>query len=278
MRLRNQRSLARPEQIDRPVIWRLLAVLWLSIIFLAGCAGGTSGTSRFSNFFGGASPAPGPTVAEVPTAAPTPEATPAAEEAPDRNAKKNAKQARAASENAAIASKDAADASAAAARASKQAASVANRIGGSGPTSADVSLESNSASVAAGPAPSVIGSRATPGASPSLAMSDASGSSVPRTTPTLNSSGLDTSGSSGDSNLSRAAQLIQKVDAMDKRVDRKSLTADDSQRDILAQKLLQGAKKALADRDSVAAISLATKASTLFEPLPRLAESAPLAP
>ncbi len=60
---------------------------------------------------------------------------------------------------------------------------------------------------------------------------------------------------------------------MDKRVDRKNLSADDSQRDILAQKLLQEAKKALADRDSVAAMSLATKASTLFEPLPKLANS-----
>ncbi len=272
MRLRNQRSLARPERIDRPVIWRLLGVLSLSLIFLAGCAGGTSGTSRFSNFFGGA--APGPTVAEIPTATPAPEATPAAGGTPDRNGKKNAKQARAASENAAIASKDAADASAAAARASKQAASVANRIGGSGPTNADVSLESNSGSIAAGAAPSVIGSRATPGASPSLAMSDASGSSVPRTAPpTVNSPGLDATGSSGESNLSKAAKLIHKVNAMDKRVDRKNMTADDSQRDILAQKLLQGATKALADRDSVAAISLATKASTLIDPLPKLAES-----
>ena len=31
--------------------------------------------------------------------------------------------------------------------------------------------------------------------------------------------------------------------------------------------------KALAERDSVAAISLATKASTLFAPLPKLADS-----
>ena len=60
---------------------------------------------------------------------------------------------------------------------------------------------------------------------------------------------------------------------MERRIDRKNLSADDSQRDILAQKLLQEAKKALADRDSVASISLATKASTLFAPLPKLADS-----
>ncbi len=60
---------------------------------------------------------------------------------------------------------------------------------------------------------------------------------------------------------------------MARRIDRKNLSGDDSQRDILAQKLLQEANKALADRDSVAAISLATKASTLFEPLPKLADS-----
>ena len=60
---------------------------------------------------------------------------------------------------------------------------------------------------------------------------------------------------------------------MERRIDRKNLSADDSQRDILAQKLLQEANKALADRDSVAAISLATKASTLFAPLPKLADS-----
>ena len=65
--------------------------------------------------------------------------------------------------------------------------------------------------------------------------------------------------------------MIQDVDKIETRVDRKNLDADDSQRDILAQRLLQEAKKSLADHDSVAAISLATKASTLLEPLPKLA-------
>jgi len=46
---------------------------------------------------------------------------------------------------------------------------------------------------------------------------------------------------------------------MGKRIDRKNLSADDTQRDILAQKLLQQAMKTLADRDSVAAISLASR-------------------
>jgi len=62
-------------------------------------------------------------------------------------------------------------------------------------------------------------------------------------------------------------------------VDRKSLTADDSQRDILAQKLLLEAEEALAERDSVAAMSLATKASTLLAPFLKLADSSvPSAP
>jgi hypothetical protein len=89
----------------------------------------------------------------------------------------------------------------------------------------------------------------------------------------LGSPALEAVGTSGESAFGKAAKLISDVDAMDKQVDRKSLTADDSQRDILAQKLLQQAKKALVDRDSVAATSLATKASTLFAPLPKMADS-----
>ena len=68
--------------------------------------------------------------------------------------------------------------------------------------------------------------------------------------------------------------MIQDIDKIEKRVDRTNLSADDSQRDILAQKLLQEARQALADRDTVAAMSLATKASTLLAPLPKLADSA----
>jgi hypothetical protein len=269
MRLPNQRYLARLKRIDQLLIQRLAGIFLLGVIFLAGCAGGTPGTTRFSDLFRGASPTPSPSVAQIPAATPTPAAAPAAEEAPERAGKKVAKQARAASENAAVASKEAANASSAAALASKQAASVANRIEGSGPSNADVSLESNSTVTAEGIPASATGNRATPASSPSLT-ADAGGS-VTHSTPRLSSPALDVPGATGESNPAQAAKLIQNVDAMDKRVDRKNLTADDSQRDILAQKLLQEAKKALADRDSVAAMSLATKASTLFAPLPKLA-------
>ena len=131
--------------------------------------------------------------------------------------------------------------------ASKQAASVPNHAESSGP-SADVNLEAN------------------PGAGPAG-------------TPAFSSPALESSGSSADANPAKAMKLIQDVDRIEERVDRKNLSADDSQRDILAQKLLQEAKKSLAERDSVAAISLATKASTLLESLPKLADSAsPTAP
>jgi hypothetical protein len=274
MRLPNQRSLARLKRIDRKQqIRQLFHVFSLALIFLAGCAGGgTSGSNRFSNFFSGASPTPSPTIEPMQTPTPTPAPSPVAEETPGRAGKKSAKQARAASENAAIASKEAANASAAAALASKQAASVANRIEGSGPSNADVSLESNPGTTAAAAPMGAIGNRATPASSPSLAMADPTGSAGTRTTPTVSTHAMDSPGPSGDS--AKAAKLIQDVDRMARRIDRKNLTGDDSQRDILAQKLLQEANKALADRDSVAAISLATKASTLFQPLPKLAESA----
>ena len=269
MRLQNQRSLARLKRIDRQSIRQLFYVFSLSLIFLVGCSG-TSGTSWFSNVFGGTSPTPSPTIEAAPTETPTPAASPVAEETPGRANKKNAKQARAASENAAIASREAANASAAAAQASKQAASVANRIEGSGPSNADVSLESNPGTTAAGAHVGAVGNRATPASNPSLAMADPTGSPGARTTPSTSTPALE-SRPSADS--AKAAKLIQDVDRMQRRIDRKNLSGDDSQRDILAQKLLQEANKALADRDSVAAISLATKASTLFEPLPKLADS-----
>ena len=268
MRLLNQRSPARLKRIDRQSIRALVYVLSLSLICLAGCtgAGGTSGTNWFSDFFSAASPTPTESIEPIPTATPTPLASPVAEETPGHLSKKTARQTRAASENAAIASRAAASASAAAAQSSKQAASVANRIEGSEPTNADVSLESNPA--AAGASEGAIGNRATPASRPSLAVADPTGSSAART---VSTPALESAGSSGDS--AKAAKLIQDVDKMQRRIDRKNLSGDDSQRDILAQKLLQQASKALADRDSVAAISLATKASTLFAPLPKLADS-----
>jgi hypothetical protein len=277
MHLPNQWFPALHNRINRLEFRQLACALSLSLIVLgfAGCAGGTSGTGGITNFFGGYSPTPTAT----PTPTPTPVvSTPVAEETPGHPTRRSARQARAASENAAAASKAAATAAAAAARASKQAASVANSIDGTGPTNADVSLENGAAPVGATPAAAV--SLATPLASPSAPSSgNANAASVARTTPTLSSSALESSEPPGEANPARAANLIQAVDKVETRVDRKNLDADDSQRDILAQRLLQEAKKSLAEHDSVAAISLATKASTLLEPLPKLADSSiPSAP
>ena len=153
MRLPNQRFPALRKRISRPIIGPIVGVFSLSLIFIAGCASGTSGMSRVTDFFSSATPeeTPVPIPAEAPTpiaAAPTQSTSPSEEEATGHPGKKTVKQARAASENAAAASKAAANASAAAAlaskqaaTASKQAASVANQIQGSGPTNADVSLE-----------------------------------------------------------------------------------------------------------------------------------------
>jgi hypothetical protein len=236
--------------------------------------------TRVTGFFSGSTPAesptPAPAVMSAPTETPTPLAAPEAEETTGHGGKKTAQQARAASENAAAASKAAANASAQAALASKQAAvaskqaaSVANRVGGSGPISADVSLEPNSGAMGAGtPEPAAARPASTPAGSASVAsVAPAPGTST-RSSPALESSGT------GDANPAKAVKLIQDVDKVEKQVDRKNLSADDSQRDILAQKLLSEAKEALAERDSVAAISLATKASTLLAPLPKLADSA----
>jgi hypothetical protein len=233
--------------------------------------------ARVTSFFNRSTPAESPTptpAAAVPSETPTPVVAPEAEQG--HGGKKTAQQARAASENAAAASKAAANASAQAALASKQAAvaskqaaSVANRVGGSGPVSADVSLEPNPGAMGAStPEPSVARPASTPPGSGSVAnIAPAPGTST-GSSPALESSGT------GDANPAKAAKLIQDVDKVEKQVDRKNLSADDSQRDILAQKLLSEAKGALAERDSIAAISLATKASTLLAPLPKLADSA----
>jgi hypothetical protein len=80
--------------------------------------------------------------------------------------------------------------------------------------------------------------------------------------------------SSGDPNPANAAKLIDDVDKIEKRIDRNNLSADESHRDVLAQRLLEDAKRALADRDNVAAMSLATKASILLAPLPKIPTAA----
>lgn len=279
MRLPNQQSRAQLKRVNRLVIWLRLCLVSLPIVSLAGCAGGAPSMARVRGFFSGSTPAttPAPTATTATsTETPSPAATPVSEENSGHTAKKSARQARAASENAAAASKAAANASTQAAVASKQAAtasrqaaSVANQAEGSGRASADVSLESNPGPTGAGtPAPAVARPASTPPGSPSVA-------SIARApgTSTLSSPAVESSGT-GDANPAKAAKLIQDVDKVEKQVDRKNLSADDSQRDILAQKLLSEAKQALAERDSVAAISLATKASTLLAPLPKLADSA----
>jgi hypothetical protein len=280
MRLPNQPSLALLKRVNRPVIWLSLCIVSLPIISLAGCSGGAPSMARVTGFFRGSSPAeaptPAPAISPNATETPAPAAPPVAEETTGHPGKKTAQQARAASENAAAASKAAANASAQAAlaskqaaTASKQAASVANRVGGSGPTGAEVSLEPNPGAMGAGtPAPAVAIPASTPPGSASVAsVAPAPGTST-RSSPALESSGTP------DANPEKAAKLILDVDKVEKQIDRKNLSADDSQRDILAQKLLSEAKGALAERDSVAAISLATKASTLLAPLPKLADSA----
>src|SRR5260370_2013429 len=168
MRLPNQQSLARVNGIDRPGIWQFLFGFSLSLIFLAGCAGGTSGKSWFSGVFSGASPTPSPAAAPTPFAKASPIPSPAAAEMPGSGGKKAARQARAASENAATASKEAASPSAAAALASKQAASAANRIGGTGPTNADASLENRSGTTVSANPVGAIRNESTPPPSPPL--------------------------------------------------------------------------------------------------------------
>ncbi len=144
---------------------------------------------------------------------------------------------------------------------SKQPANVSNQVKGSG-VNVNVSLENN-------PGATPAGARATPAAAASAA------SIAPEAgTPTLSRPASESSGVPGDANPAEAAKLIEDIDKIEKRVDRNNLSSDYSQRDILAQRLLQEAKEALTERDSVAAMSLATKASTLLEPLPKLADSA----
>lgn len=181
---------------------------------------------RVANLFGEASATPTPAASASPAAAAVVVPSPAASETTGHPVKKTAKQARAASANAAAASKI-----------------------------------------------SSVSGRETPSSAPTTAATSAGVSPAMRTAPTLSSPALESSGSTAEGNPERAAKLIQDIDKIEKRVDRKNLSADDSQRDILAQKLMQEAKKALAEHDSVAAMSLATKASTLLEPLPKLADS-----
>jgi len=273
-RLPHRRPLASLKQIGRAAIHQTPGVFSLSLIsiFLAGCAGGTSGTSGVANFFGAKSPPPESTAAVAASPAPASSASPVAQRTTGRTAKKTVQQARAASENAAAASKEAAIASATAAKASKQAASVANQIDGHGPTNADVSLENNPSASAQDSPAFAAGTRATVSSSAVIPSIDTVASAA-RATAAVNPPTLDAPVIPDQGDPAKASRLIQDVDRIERRIDRNRLSADDLQRDLMAQKLIAEAKEALAERDSVAATSLATKASTLLAPLPRLADS-----
>jgi hypothetical protein len=246
MRLPNHPNPALHKRVSRRFLGPILCLLSIPLISLAACSGGNQGTSRLSDFFNNLSQkSPTPTATPAPPPPPTPAAspTPEAEEIREHPAKKPAKQAHAAP---------------------RPPASAPTPVEGEG-KGAEVSLEPN-------PGGSAAGGLATPAASVSAAPPGEG-------TPTLSSSASESSGASDDATPAKAAKLINEVYRVERRVDRENLTADDSQRDILAQKLLTEAKESLEERDSAAALSLATKASTLLAPLPKLADSAiPSAP
>jgi hypothetical protein len=276
MRLPNQRSRALLKRVNGPIICLLVALFSLPLISLSGCgANGSPSMEGIEDFFTGSTPVetpPPPTATPTATPSPTPVPTPVTEQNTDHPRKKNERQARTASQNAAAASKNASNAASASkqgAVAAKHGASVANH---GDATTNDVSLE-NSAPTAATPAPPIMENGAAESTPSTGGAAEATAPVVGAMTPTLSSPAMDSSVSSSDANPPKAANLIQEVDGTERRVDRKNLSADDSQRDILAQRLIQEAKKSLADHDSVAAISLATKASTLLAPLPKLDDS-----
>ena len=242
------------------------------LMLFLGCAGQGDSVRQFF----GLSPQEPASEASVGAEAATPVATPASQvsESQSHAHKKPGRDVHVAVEKASEASESAAEASAKAAQASKQARQAAEAAahseGGGAPSSKTiVSLE---------PSP-MPASASTPGAY--VATSDASAatpSAAPKNTPSLESVTVASAGrpavaASGEQNPANAAKLIDDLDKLEKRVDRNNLSADDSQRDILAQRLLQSAKKALADRDSVAAMGLANKASTLLAPLPKVSAS-----
>ncbi len=259
MSLPNQRSQALLKRTGQPIIWLILGAISFPA-FVAGCAGGVPSVARFTDFFSSSSPTEVPSGAATPAVAPVPGATNHTEEMKEHPAKKTARQARVERENPA------------APAISRPTAGVSSEAEGASPRP-DITLEpSSSGSVASTPAATTAGA-STPASTPSSPLSS-SAASAPGTSLTLNSRALESSARTSEANPSKATKLVQDIDKIEKRIDRKNLSADNSQRDILAQKLLQEAKKALAEHDSVAAIGLATKASTLLTPLPKLAESA----
>jgi hypothetical protein len=251
----------------RPALWLLLFLFSAPSILFLGCAGATSGVGQF---FGSSStatqpenPVPAPTAAVASAPAST------ATSGQSTTNRKSASEVHIAVEKASQASETAAEASQKALQASKQArqaAYAASRAEGNpGSGKSIVTLE------APGPA-----SRSTPGdALASDGVPAPTPAARPKSTADLATVSTATASlplvaSSGESNPVDAEKLIDDLDKTEKRIDRNNLSADESQRDILAQRLLQDAKKALADRDNIAAMSLATKASILLAPLPKV--------
>lgn len=249
----------------RPALWLLVFVFSAPVVLFLGCAGGSS---NLRQFFGlpPAEPA-SEQAASAETAASSSTPTPEPSSAQAHSYKKSGKEVHITVEKASEASESAAEASAKAQPASKQArqaADAASKVEAEGRSGKSVvSLEAN-------PAPSA----STPGAAITIA---AVPGSTPAARPTLSLESAATASASipavataAEPSPTGAEKLIADVDKIEKRIDRKNLNADEAQRDILAQRLLQDAKKALAERDNVAAISLASKASTLLAPLPKI--------
>ena len=263
----NHRFPALPKAPNRPTLWLLFLLFSAPPILFHGCAGTTSGARQFFSSSSTATPLESP--APAPTAAAASPSTSTAAAGQSGANRKSSSEARIAAEKASQASETAAEASQKALQASKQARQAANAAsraeGNAGPGKSVVTLETT------GPS-----SRSTPGEA--LAADEVPAPTPvarPKSTANLESAGTATASlpvvaSSGESNPASAEKLIDDLDKTEKRIDRNNLSADESQRDILAQRLLQDAKKALADRDNIAATSLATKASILLAPLPKI--------
>jgi len=247
----------------RPALWLLVFLFSAPLMLFLGCAGGSS---NFRQFFGSTAAEPPPEQApSTETATPSATPTPASQ---SRARKKSGKDVHIAVEKASEASESAAEASAKAQQASKQArqaADAASRAETEGASSRSVvSLEPNPVAVSSSTPGAAITTSAVPGSTPaarptlSLESSATASASAPPVATVAEPSPTD------------AAKLIADVEKIEKRIDRINLSADEAQRDILAKRLLQGAKKALAERDNVAALSLASKASTLLAPLPKI--------
>jgi hypothetical protein len=261
------------ENILRPALWLLVFLFSAPAVLFLGCAGGSSSLGQFFGSTPAATPAEQASSSE--TATPSASTTPAASSAQSRGHKKSGKDVHIAAEKASEASESAAEASAKAQQASKEArqaadaASKAETEGGGTSSRSVVSLEASSPVPQSGSTPAAAITMAavpgtTPAARPTLSLESRATASV----------GPPDVATAAEPSPTDAAKLIAEVDKIEKRIDRKNLSTDEAQRDILAQRLLQGAKKALAERDNVAALSLASKASTLLAPLPKVPSSA----